>query len=143
MLGDTMHLSPALLTEGIVWHVPGRGAISGVYRGKAQVMEYMRRRRDLADDTFEITVDDVLANDQHGFVIASGRATRHGKCWNGVHTACIGSRAARLRSAGYIPKIKSSSMRSDANRPLGPAAASQPSPHALLAADSRTVGSSG
>lgn len=36
----------ALLTEGIVWHVPGRGAISGVYRGKAEVMEYVRRRRE-------------------------------------------------------------------------------------------------
>ncbi|HEY3214405.1 MAG TPA: nuclear transport factor 2 family protein [Actinomycetota bacterium] len=69
----------ALLTEGIVWHVPGRSAISGVYRGKAEVMEYVRHRRNLADDTFEITVDDVLANDKHGFVFASGRATRQGK----------------------------------------------------------------
>jgi len=43
------------------------------------VMEYVRRRRDLADDTFEITVHDVLANDKHGLVIASGRATRRGR----------------------------------------------------------------
>jgi hypothetical protein len=42
-------------------------------------MEYVRRRRDLADDTFEITVHDVLANDKHGLVIASGRATRRGR----------------------------------------------------------------
>ena len=69
----------ALLTEDIVWHVPGRSEISGVYRGRAEVMKYVRRRRDLADNTFEITVDDILANDKHGLVIASGRATRHGK----------------------------------------------------------------
>jgi ketosteroid isomerase-like protein len=70
----------ALLTEAVVWHVPGRSAISGEYRGKDEVMEYVRRRRDLAADTFEITVHDVLANDEHGFVIASGRAkaTRQG-----------------------------------------------------------------
>ena len=42
-------------------------------------MEYVRRRRELAAGTFEITVHDVLANDEHGFVIATGRATRNGK----------------------------------------------------------------
>jgi ketosteroid isomerase-like protein len=40
-----------LLTEAVVWHVPGRSAISGEYRGKDEVMEYVRRRRDLAADT--------------------------------------------------------------------------------------------
>jgi ketosteroid isomerase-like protein len=69
----------ALLDEDIVWHVPGRNAISGVYRGRAEVMEYVRRRRDLADDTFEITVHDVLANDKYGLVIASGRVTKSGR----------------------------------------------------------------
>jgi hypothetical protein len=69
----------AILAEDIVWHVPGRNAISGVYRGRAEVMEYVRRRRDLADDTFEITVHDVLANDNYGLVIASGRVTRSGR----------------------------------------------------------------
>jgi hypothetical protein len=41
----------------------------------------VRRRRELADDTFEITVDDVLANDEHGLVIASGRVSRRAKVW--------------------------------------------------------------
>jgi ketosteroid isomerase-like protein len=68
-----------LLTEAVVWHVPGRSAISGEYRGKDEVMEYVRRRRDLAADTFELTLHDVLANDEHGLVIASGRAKRRGK----------------------------------------------------------------
>jgi ketosteroid isomerase-like protein len=68
-----------VFSDEIIWHVPGRSAISGEYRGKDQVMEYVRRRRELADDTFEITVDDVLANDRHGLVIASGKATRRGK----------------------------------------------------------------
>lgn len=69
----------AILDEDVVWHVPGRSAISGVYRGRDEVMEYVRRRRTLADDSFEITVHDVLANDEHGIVIASGRATRRGR----------------------------------------------------------------
>ena len=44
----------AILADDVVWHVPGRSAISGEYRGKAEVMEYERRRRELAADTFEI-----------------------------------------------------------------------------------------
>jgi uncharacterized protein len=70
-----------VFSEGIVWHVPGRSAISGDYRGTDEVMQYVRRRRELADDTFEITVEDVLANDRHGLVIASGKASRAGKLY--------------------------------------------------------------
>lgn len=69
----------ALLADEVVWHVPGRSAISGTYRGKAEVMGYVRRRRALTDGTFAIVIDDVLANDRHGFVIATGRAVREGK----------------------------------------------------------------
>jgi hypothetical protein len=69
----------ALFSEGVVWHVPGHSAISGTYRGRDEVMAYVRRRRELADDTFEITVEDVLADDRHGLVIAAGRASRRGK----------------------------------------------------------------
>jgi ketosteroid isomerase-like protein len=69
-----------VFAEDVVWHVPGRNSIAGEYRGIDEVMEYIRRRRELADDgTFEITVHDVLANDEHGLVIATGRATRGGK----------------------------------------------------------------
>jgi hypothetical protein len=59
-----------------VWHVPGRNAIAGEYQGKDQVMEYVRWRRALVGNTFEITVEDVLANDEHGLVIARGSAVR-------------------------------------------------------------------
>jgi uncharacterized protein len=70
-----------MFSEDVVWRVPGTSAISGVYRGRDEVLEYVRRRRELADDTFEITVEDVLANDQHGLVIASGRARRGGQAY--------------------------------------------------------------
>lgn len=68
-----------LLSDDVVWHVPGRSVIAGVYRGKAEVMKYVRRRRELAADTFQVVIHDVLANDQHGFVVASGRLIRGGK----------------------------------------------------------------
>ena len=101
----------AILTDDVVWHVPGRSGISGEYRGKAEVMEYVRRRRELAADTFEISVHDVLANDEHGLVIASGRASDAVRRSGGVLTACIGSRTARSPNAGCSQRIKLSSTR--------------------------------
>jgi ketosteroid isomerase-like protein len=67
-----------VLADDVVWHVPGRNAVAGEYRGIDRVMEYIIRRRELVDGSFEITVHDVLANDEHGFVVATGRATRGG-----------------------------------------------------------------
>lgn len=68
-----------VFADDIAWHVPGKNLIAGEYRGRDQVMEYVRRRRALVDDTFEVAVEDVLANDEHGSVIASGSAVRDGK----------------------------------------------------------------
>jgi hypothetical protein len=69
----------AMLADDVVWHVPGNNAISGVYRGRDEVIGYTRRRRALVDGTFDITVEDVLVNDRHGFVMATGAAMRDGK----------------------------------------------------------------
>ena len=52
-----------LLTEEIEWHVPGDNAIAGDYRGIDEVLDYMRRRRDLADGTFRMHPGDVLTGD--------------------------------------------------------------------------------
>lgn len=68
-----------VFAKNVVWHVPGRSAIGGEYRGITQVMEYLRRRQELAGGTFHITVHDILANDEHGLVVATGTATRGGK----------------------------------------------------------------
>jgi hypothetical protein len=45
-------------------------------------MTYISARQELAGGTFHITVEDVLANDEHGLVIASGQALRNGRAWH-------------------------------------------------------------
>ena len=75
--GDDVSLAD-VFADDVVWHVPGRSAISGDYRGKEQVMAYVQRRRELAEGTFRITFEDVLANDENGLVIARGSAVRGG-----------------------------------------------------------------
>jgi YbgC/YbaW family acyl-CoA thioester hydrolase len=58
--GDSAALRD-LLTEDVVWHVPGRSAVSGDHHGIDAVLAYFARRRDLADRTLRLTGGQVLA----------------------------------------------------------------------------------
>jgi hypothetical protein len=65
-----------LLTADITWIVPGRSPIAGTYRGITEVLDYFRRRRDLAAGTFRITRRDVLAgNGNQIAALTDGTAT--------------------------------------------------------------------
>jgi hypothetical protein len=52
-----------LLAPSITWTVPGDNRIAGTYRGLEEVFDYFRRRRDLADRTFQMERRDVLVGD--------------------------------------------------------------------------------
>jgi ketosteroid isomerase-like protein len=52
-----------LLAPVVTWTVPGDSHIAGTYRGLEAVLDYFRRRRDLADHTFQMTRRDVLVGD--------------------------------------------------------------------------------
>lgn len=64
-----------LLTEDVVWSVPGSNAIAGVYEGIEGVMDYFARRRDLASHTFKMHPGEVLVGDgDHVAVLTDGTA---------------------------------------------------------------------
>ncbi len=52
-----------LLAPDITWTVPGYNGIAGTYRGREAVLDYFRRRRDLADHTFQMERRDILVGD--------------------------------------------------------------------------------
>jgi ketosteroid isomerase-like protein len=65
----------ALLTDDVVWRVPGKTAIAGTYEGVDAVMEYFARRRDLASQTFRMHPGEVLVGDgEHVAVLTDGTA---------------------------------------------------------------------
>jgi uncharacterized protein len=69
----------ALLTEDVEWHVPGDNAIAGRYRGIAEVLDYFRRRRELADNTFRLHPGEMLVGEgEHVAVLTDGTATVNG-----------------------------------------------------------------
>ena len=70
----------ALLTDDIVWTVPGDNAIAGTYRGIEAVMAYFARRRDLAQRSFRMHPGEVLVGDgDHVAVLTDGTATIDGR----------------------------------------------------------------
>jgi uncharacterized protein len=70
----------ALLHPAIEWHVPGRNAIAGDYRGADAVMAYFARRRDHAARSFRMHPGDVLTGDgDRVAVLTDGTATIAGR----------------------------------------------------------------
>jgi ketosteroid isomerase-like protein len=63
-----------LLTDDIVWHVPGRSPIAGDHEGIEAVMSYFERRRALARATFRVHVHEVLASGDVVIQLAGGTA---------------------------------------------------------------------
>jgi len=70
----------AILDPDVEWHVPGRNAIAGAYRGVDAVMAYFARRRDHAARTFRLHPGDVLVGDgDRVAVLTDGSATIGGR----------------------------------------------------------------
>jgi len=58
-----------LLSEQVTWSVPGENAIAGYYDGIDAVMDYFRRRRDLARRSLRLYPRDLLTGE--GNMVAS------------------------------------------------------------------------
>ena len=65
----------ALLTDDVEWHVPGRNAIAGTYRGAEEVLGYFRQRRALAQASLRLHPGEMLVGDgEHVAALTDGSA---------------------------------------------------------------------
>jgi ketosteroid isomerase-like protein len=77
--GGADHRLRELLTDDIVWTVPGRSRIAGRYEGIDQVMAYFARRREIASRTFLMRASEILVGEgDHVAALTEGRATLRG-----------------------------------------------------------------
>jgi ketosteroid isomerase-like protein len=51
-----------LLTDDIVWHVPGSSPIAGDHRGRQGVVEYFRTRRRIAESSMRLHPGEMLTD---------------------------------------------------------------------------------
>lgn len=76
--GD-METVRALFSEDIRWHNGGSSQISGSYGGHEEVFAMFGRMMESTGGTFRLDIHDILANDTHGVVLLTARATRDGQ----------------------------------------------------------------
>ena len=70
------------LADDVLWHVPGRGPISGDYRGHTEVLGFFKHFMELSAGTFRLVVDDVLAKGDRVIVLVTESASRKGRRWS-------------------------------------------------------------
>ena len=101
--GGDQQPAAAMLTADVIWHVPGRSAIAGEYRGRGEVLRYFATRRELACATFRITVRDVIADDGQAVIFAAGTVRRDGRSldWETVNVFRID--AGRIAECWVLP----------------------------------------
>jgi uncharacterized protein len=74
---DAMQISAALCRD-IVWRVPGNTAMSGEYRGRREVVEFLRRTGLETGGTYGSRLHTVLANDEWGLAVYRAWGARNG-----------------------------------------------------------------
>ncbi|MEO3813019.1 nuclear transport factor 2 family protein [Sphaerisporangium sp. B11E5] len=85
--GDFDHLGGDLLSDDVVFHVPGRGPLAGEYRGKEEVLRYLGQLSAMTQSTLRFEPQAFLASEDHAAVILRAQGERGGQEMddNGVH----------------------------------------------------------
>jgi len=68
-----------LFAEDAVWHVPGRGVMAGVYRGRDAIFRFLARLPRETDGTYSSELVDVLASDRRVAALYRASGSRHGR----------------------------------------------------------------
>ncbi|MGH9225953.1 MAG: nuclear transport factor 2 family protein [Acidimicrobiales bacterium] len=64
--------------DSIVWHVAGAHALSGDYRGREDVLDYLARAQYLAEGSLNLAPIEVLSSDDHLVMFVRVRGGRDG-----------------------------------------------------------------
>ena len=65
-----------LFAPDSVWHVPGKNAMAGDYRGLDEILAFLRRTRELTDGTYQVELLWVVADDEHVVPLYRARGRR-------------------------------------------------------------------
>lgn len=68
-----------MFTDDAIIHIGGRSKMAGDYKGKAALMETFAKFMQALGDNPVMESHEILANDTHGVVLQSARASRGGK----------------------------------------------------------------
>ena len=67
------------LADDVVWRVPGETVMSGEYRGREDVLQFLRQTRIQSDDTYRTELRYVVADDERAVAVYRARGERKGR----------------------------------------------------------------
>jgi ketosteroid isomerase-like protein len=70
-------------TENVTWYVRGVGKLTGDYRGPGEVIDFLSQVAEETGGTYVSEVHAILADDEHGVVLANWHAERNGRSRSG------------------------------------------------------------
>ena len=69
-----------VISNDTVWHFPGRtGPLAGAHQGLAGIFKFLAGVTELTGGTFNLEIEDVLANDDRAVAFFRGHGTRNGR----------------------------------------------------------------
>jgi ketosteroid isomerase-like protein len=86
--GDFDALAP-YFAEDIVWHVGGKHDLSGTYRGRDSVLDYLRTAGERAGGTLLLEPEAILADDDHLAMFMRVRGDRDDKHLDATMTEIV------------------------------------------------------
>lgn len=89
--GDLNRYRDDLLSDDVVFHVPGRGALAGEHTGKAQVLDYLGKLNDRVGDALRLEPDSFIAEGGRVAALVRIRGERNGRVLDdrGVHVFAV------------------------------------------------------
>jgi ketosteroid isomerase-like protein len=78
-----------LFAEDAVWRVPGANAMTGEYRGREQILAFLRRTAELTAGTYRVDLLWVVADDAHTVAVYRARGERHGRASLDIEQALL------------------------------------------------------
>jgi ketosteroid isomerase-like protein len=86
--GDVDNVAP-YFAEDIVWHVGGKHGLSGTYRGRDDVLNYLRTAGERSGGTLLLEPEAILADDDHLAIFMHVRGDRGGKHLDATMTEIV------------------------------------------------------
>ncbi|HUH14914.1 MAG TPA: nuclear transport factor 2 family protein [Gaiellaceae bacterium] len=68
-----------LFAADAVWHVPGENAMAGDYRGREEIVAFLRRTAEETAGTYRVDLLWVVADDEHTVAVYRARGEREGR----------------------------------------------------------------
>ncbi len=99
--GDGRQLARVLTAE-TQWIMPGRGLLSGTYRGPDEIFGLWKRIAEQSGGGLQLELRDVLANDDHAVALVSVRGSREGRQLDERQVAVFEFADGQLRSGTFI-----------------------------------------